>query len=422
MPGDPQKVYTVMWDYQIGLVRITPFFKALEYSKVICSPAPPFCPPNADSPHLHQTTPARALATNEGLKDLSHSITGGSVAAQGYWMPFHCARAICVTFCHTIRWVLVPIFGYNFVLDCIPEHSETFGKFKIDNRIVQDAKRQAYIAAANDDVARRLRKSKRQANSPRSAPSKPQGLEPQLPYSGFRVGSAFDVESPHASYPYAPGELTDFGSPEVSPKTIYGSPVSGWTSINHPQQRVSNQPGRAEREITRAMRGVPPYGHPSFAHRHDPLKGKQDRMISPNYVIVDTNPEAKYKRRLSNDLSDSDEYKQDSFSGSSKSDEEDLIVVSANHKRQRKNVGPTEPPPSHKRYTVEHGDAKLPSESDDQDIIIPSASRKRSRKNAGPVLGPPSRQRYTTEEYDAAGLLLMLHAGDALSRGPGNEE
>jgi hypothetical protein len=29
-----EKTYTVMWDYNIGLVRITPFFKCCKYSKV----------------------------------------------------------------------------------------------------------------------------------------------------------------------------------------------------------------------------------------------------------------------------------------------------------------------------------------------------------------------------------------------------
>jgi hypothetical protein len=33
VPGD-DKEYTVMWDYNIGLVRITPFFKCCKYSKV----------------------------------------------------------------------------------------------------------------------------------------------------------------------------------------------------------------------------------------------------------------------------------------------------------------------------------------------------------------------------------------------------
>lgn len=35
VPGDTEnREHVVMWDYQVGLVRITPFFKALKYSKV----------------------------------------------------------------------------------------------------------------------------------------------------------------------------------------------------------------------------------------------------------------------------------------------------------------------------------------------------------------------------------------------------
>jgi hypothetical protein len=33
MPGKDAE-YTVMWDYNIGLVRLTPFFKSCNYGKV----------------------------------------------------------------------------------------------------------------------------------------------------------------------------------------------------------------------------------------------------------------------------------------------------------------------------------------------------------------------------------------------------
>ena len=33
VPGD-EKTYTVVWDYNVGLVRMTPFFKSCKYSKV----------------------------------------------------------------------------------------------------------------------------------------------------------------------------------------------------------------------------------------------------------------------------------------------------------------------------------------------------------------------------------------------------
>lgn len=33
VPGDEME-YTVMWDYNVGLVRMTPFFKCCQYGKV----------------------------------------------------------------------------------------------------------------------------------------------------------------------------------------------------------------------------------------------------------------------------------------------------------------------------------------------------------------------------------------------------
>ena len=34
MPGEDNKEYVVLWDYNVGLVRMTPFFKSLKHSKV----------------------------------------------------------------------------------------------------------------------------------------------------------------------------------------------------------------------------------------------------------------------------------------------------------------------------------------------------------------------------------------------------
>jgi hypothetical protein len=66
VPGD-EREYTVMWDYNVGLVRITPFFKCCKYSKVrsLCSLVVAF----ADSLR-GQTTPAKMLNSNPGLRNL----------------------------------------------------------------------------------------------------------------------------------------------------------------------------------------------------------------------------------------------------------------------------------------------------------------------------------------------------------------
>ncbi|KAI0843215.1 hypothetical protein F5Y06DRAFT_304662 [Hypoxylon sp. FL0890] len=121
VPGDETE-YTVMWDYNVGLVRMTPFFKCCKYPK---------------------TTPAKMLNLNPGLKEITHSITGGSIMAQGYWMPFQCAKAVCATFCHSIAEALIPIFGPDFPSLCPPAEAPDYGRMVIDPAIVLQSTREA---------------------------------------------------------------------------------------------------------------------------------------------------------------------------------------------------------------------------------------------------------------------------------------
>ncbi|KAK6828647.1 hypothetical protein PG987_011988 [Apiospora arundinis] len=121
LPGDDTE-YVVMWDYNVGLVRMTPFFKCCKYSK---------------------TTPAKMLNMNPGLKEITHSITGGSIMAQGYWMPFNCAKAVCATFCYRIAGALIPIFGEDFPPMCIPPDAPEHGRMIIDPTIILQSTREA---------------------------------------------------------------------------------------------------------------------------------------------------------------------------------------------------------------------------------------------------------------------------------------
>ncbi|RKF59667.1 putative apses transcription factor xbp1 [Golovinomyces cichoracearum] len=116
------KEYTVMWDYNIGLVRITPFFKCCNYTK---------------------TTPAKMLSRNPGLKEITHSITGGALIAQGYWMPFFCAREICATFCHHFAPALIPIFGPSFPSICVHPTNPEYGRMVISPETIAKATVQA---------------------------------------------------------------------------------------------------------------------------------------------------------------------------------------------------------------------------------------------------------------------------------------
>ncbi|KAL4908502.1 hypothetical protein BDW74DRAFT_166160 [Aspergillus multicolor] len=122
MPGE-EKQWTVMWDYNIGLVRTTHLFKCNDYSK---------------------TMPAKMLNQNPGLRDICHSITGGALAAQGYWMPYEAAKAVSATFCWKIRYALTPLFGADFPDLCVhPEDRSRFGRMIIDPSVVQMATEKA---------------------------------------------------------------------------------------------------------------------------------------------------------------------------------------------------------------------------------------------------------------------------------------
>ncbi|KND92879.1 Transcriptional repressor XBP1, partial [Tolypocladium ophioglossoides CBS 100239] len=117
IPGQ-QTTYKVMWDYNIGLVRMTPFFKCLGYGK---------------------TKPSQMLDKNPGLREISPSITGGSVSAQGYWMPYRCARAVCARFCYEIAGALIPLFGPDFPSECTPPRFSDFAEMVISQQLVEEA-------------------------------------------------------------------------------------------------------------------------------------------------------------------------------------------------------------------------------------------------------------------------------------------
>ncbi|KAI8935127.1 hypothetical protein NX059_007721 [Plenodomus lindquistii] len=119
-PGD-DKEYVVVWDYNVGLVRMTPFFKSCKYSKTI---------------------PAKALRENPGLKEISYSITGGALVCQGYWFPYEAAKAIAATFCYDIRWALTPVFGDDFPDLCLRPQDPRYAKFSIEPAIVQHCTRE----------------------------------------------------------------------------------------------------------------------------------------------------------------------------------------------------------------------------------------------------------------------------------------
>ncbi|KFY43962.1 hypothetical protein V494_01725 [Pseudogymnoascus sp. VKM F-4513 (FW-928)] len=250
LPGE-EKEHTVMWDYNIGLVRITPFFKCCNYSKTI---------------------PAKMLNMNPGLKEITHSITGGALAAQGYWMPYPCAMALCATFCANIAGALIPIFGPTFPSQCIPNESPLCGRMVIDPSVIIRGTKEAIAfrsaathgptsdpssSAAQNPTPSPSQRTARTADSmsPRSIPNDiPLGheqatkkLKPKR--RGPLRSDGTDTES-ETSIPYQKFDRAQFSGPPT-PMTTYtplpSSPASGYTSSGwatantHPQMRFAQQ-------------------------------------------------------------------------------------------------------------------------------------------------------------------------------------
>lgn len=152
-----------MWDYRVGLVRITPFFKCQGHGKVSSLPSSIPCRTINASP---QTIPAHSIKATPGLDDLVFSITGGSLDAQGnrvrqthhytinsslrtpgYWMPYPAAKALASKFCYNIRWALIPLFGPDFPSSCIHPTDPLYDtngpdRWAIDPAIVDTCKTQ----------------------------------------------------------------------------------------------------------------------------------------------------------------------------------------------------------------------------------------------------------------------------------------
>ncbi|KAI5249003.1 hypothetical protein E4T43_01114 [Aureobasidium subglaciale] len=222
LPNEPNKTYTVMWDYQIGLVRITPFFKACNYPK---------------------TQPNKVLSLNSGLRELSFSITGGAIAAQGYWMPYGCARAVCATFCWHMRWALTPIFGPSFIRDCLPPNHPGFARFTINPDVVRVCAREAegwrgattnnYSPMANHTTSAPALPIPRSTPMPLPEPKRLRTRPTRPRIDTAQLGSPFhsDNESAAILTDTATTRRTIPDSPSVSPKTCI-SPTVHWAAVN----------------------------------------------------------------------------------------------------------------------------------------------------------------------------------------------
>ncbi|KAF2215661.1 hypothetical protein CERZMDRAFT_94063 [Cercospora zeae-maydis SCOH1-5] len=377
VPGDlNRKEHVVMWDYRIGLVRITPFFKALKHTK---------------------TTPAKALATNAGLKDLAHSITGGALVAQGYWIPYACARALCLTFCYDIRWALTPVFGPTFIDECLKPGEPGFGSFKIDPEVVRCAAREAEGWRPDHYGPRPMPASAVSHHycppPPRSQPAQYIHPMPEPQARGghicFGTDSPFAFNSHMSTGPrYAYTSPAD-ESPALSPKSAsFEYQVKpGWTSINQRHDGLHSQPRAGPVEaLPNSLLMESRYDPPAPWRAAEPLSNIAERAERGAQMSSKVQGKQAVKRRhsvvedLSDDLPDSEP--EAVRSTSSESDDADL---------------PLSPPPTR------------PTRS----CRITRSSKKLKRGTETP------RRKFTAADEQAARWLLNLSARDAqLAREP----
>ncbi|KAF7545114.1 hypothetical protein G7Z17_g9426 [Cylindrodendrum hubeiense] len=222
LPGQTIE-YTIMWDYNVGLVRMTPFFKCCRYGK---------------------TMPAKMLNLNPGLKEITHSITGGSIAAQGYWMPYSCAKAVCATFCYQIAGALIPIFGPSFPSECFHPDSPDFGRMTIDPQLVVDATHEAEFSR---------RQHMNNAVSGFSATSFPRSIRPATlsPYDHeerrfhlrprLTCDSSWTPEDTESHYHSVPDSASSIGS-GLQGYTFPSRPSSSWAPASHPSPQYDLYP------------------------------------------------------------------------------------------------------------------------------------------------------------------------------------
>ncbi|KAJ9236315.1 hypothetical protein DTO166G5_4077 [Paecilomyces variotii] len=263
---EEEKTWTVMWDYNIGLVRTTHLFKCNDYSK---------------------TTPAKMLNANPGLRDICHSITGGALAAQGYWMPFEAAKAVAATFCWRIRYALTPLFGRDFPSLCIPpEDRERFGRMIIDSSVVRKATEEA-------NYYRTLEERSTYDCIPRLPPPGPPG-----PSQQERVGKVIQPRSTRRSREsdtyHADSDGNDqYSRSPTSPAARYGN---SFTPVNRPQgQGTQRDKLPSPRRLLASMSNISRVEEASDESETEkesvgsPDKCRTPKTRAPTVIMGDTN-------------------------------------------------------------------------------------------------------------------------------------
>lgn len=177
-------------------------------------------------------------------------------------MPYHCARAVCATFCYKIAGALIPIFGPVFPAMCVRPDSPEYGRMTINPRIIADAAREAELNRRHYLSLHSPRGTLSGSNSPRSARtparSTPEGdlygssHHQRQPYNRLRLKPRALCDSPYNTDPEegyhrsVPDSASSSSSSTTSSAYFY-TPTgptamqtrsSGWTPANRPPPQV----------------------------------------------------------------------------------------------------------------------------------------------------------------------------------------
>lgn len=194
-------------------------------------------------------------------------------------MPYECAKEICLTFCYKIRWVLTPVFGPEFVRNCLKEDHPGFEKFKIDRATVRNAlealerRKKAAEVASTQDTSGSDDNGLNNASVKQAASLKGIGktLPPRNARPKFKTTSVFTTNTSDSSR-----ASSALASPAMSPKTTYSS--SGFTAINNPAQHKMAVASSLENSLLAApWRPAAPKDELELylASKHDQKKGKE---------------------------------------------------------------------------------------------------------------------------------------------------
>ncbi|KAJ5639027.1 uncharacterized protein N7484_006889 [Penicillium longicatenatum] len=209
IPGDDVE-WMVMWDYNIGLVRITHLFRCNGYTK---------------------TAPGKVMQSIDGLRDICHSITGGALAAQGYWMPYEAAKAVAATFCWEIRHALTPLFGTDFPSICVPTvngKARDFPNIKLDKSIIQRATQTA-MAYRSLEPDRGSSNTITRNSAPAPAPGNDDSFADRIPYRQIHP------KVPRRSYADSVSSARDSSPEPAFCHSPHSAVINSFTPVNLPR-------------------------------------------------------------------------------------------------------------------------------------------------------------------------------------------